>query len=161
MKITSVCPWVVARPLEAGETERDPAPTNPYVFVQIDTDEGIVGWGEITTYPGSVANKLIASAIKEAAELVIGENTSHIEALWNKLFRQFTYTDTRGVISAMISGIDIALWDIRGKELGQPVYKLLGGEVRDRISLYTHPGPTPQRRLQPTPEKLSILATVH
>ena len=133
MKITGVRPWVVNR----EESPRRPA--RPLVFVEVSTDEGITGWGEITTYPGDVANRVVAGMVRDSAELVVGEDPSRIEALWNKLFRQFTYLGTRGAVSAMVSGIDIALWDIRGKVLGQPIYKLLGGEVRDRIPLYTHP----------------------
>ena len=158
MKITSVRPWVVARPPVPGEMGE--VASNPYVFVQVDTDAGITGWGEITTYPGSVANRLIAGVIREASELVVGEDPSRIEALWNKLFRQFTYTGTRGAISAMISGIDIALWDIRGKALGQPVYKLLGGEVRGRIALYTHP-PRPDTPEKAAADALEIVESGH
>ena len=133
MKITAVRTRIV---------EVIPPPRGrPYVFVQVDTDEGITGWGEITTYPGPVANRVVAATIRETAEIVVGEDPSRIEALWNKVFRQFTYTGTRGVVSAMVSAIDIALWDIQGKALGLPVYKLLGGAVRDKITLYTHPTP--------------------
>ena len=158
MKITSVRPWVVARPREGLETASDAS--HPYVFVQVDTDAGITGWGEITTYPGSVANRLIAGVVRDASELVVGEDASRIEAIWNKLFRQFTYTGTRGAISAMISGIDIALWDIRGKALGQPIYKLLGGEVRDRIALYTHP-PRPDTPEKAAADALEIVESGH
>ena len=133
MKITHVRPWVVNR--EASPRR----PARPLVFVEVSTDEGITGWGEITTYPGDIANRMVAGMVRDCAELVVGEDPSRIEALWNKVFRQFTYVGTRGAVSAVVSGIDIALWDIRGKVLGQPIYKLLGGEVRDRIPLYTHP----------------------
>ena len=141
MKITGVRPWIVNR----EESPRRPA--RPLVFVEVSTDEGVTGWGEITTYPGDVANRAVAGMIRDSAELVVGEDPSRIEALWNKVFRQFTYVGTRGAVSAVVSGIEIALWDIRGKVLGQPIYKLLGGEVRDRIPLYTHPprAYTPER----------------
>jgi galactonate dehydratase len=63
----------------------------------------------------------------------------HIEAIWQEIFRNYTYLGSRGPITTVISGIDIALWDIKGKALGRPVYDLLGGPVRDSIPLYTHP----------------------
>jgi galactonate dehydratase len=67
-----------------------------------------------------------------------GEDPTHIEAIWHKLLRAFTYVGTRGATTAMLSGIDIALWDIKGQALGIPIYELLGGAVRETIPLYTH-----------------------
>ena len=64
---------------------------------------------------------------------------SRIELLWHKIFRSFTYMGSRGAAVECLSAIDIALWDIRGKALGKPIYELLGGAVRDEIALYTHP----------------------
>lgn len=109
-----------------------------YIFVQVDTDEGLTGWGEVTTYPGLVANRAIAAMIREVREVLVGEDPSRIEAIWHKLFRLFTYMGSRGATTAMISGIDIALWDIRGQALGQPIYELLGGPVRETVPLYVH-----------------------
>jgi galactonate dehydratase len=70
---------------------------------------------------------------------LVGENPAHIERLWHKIFRSFTYMGSRGAAVECVSGIDIALWDIRGKVFGKPIYELLGGPVRDEIPLYTHP----------------------
>lgn len=141
MKITKVTPWVVSFPWEmrVGAEQRLLVHDRQLVFVQVDTDEGITGWGEVTTYPGPVANRAVASMIREVSDFVAGENANEFERLWQKIFRSFTYVGTRGAVTAVISGIDIALWDIRGKELGLPIYELLGGPVRDRIALYTHP----------------------
>ena len=141
MKITKVTPWVVSFPWEmrTGIEQKPEVRDRQLVFVQVDTDEGITGWGEVTTYPGPVANRAIAAMIREVNDYLVGENTNEFERLWQKIFRSFTYLGTRGAVSALISGIDIALWDIRGKELGLPIYELLGGPVRDRIALYTHP----------------------
>ena len=141
MKITKVTPWVVSFPWEmcTGVEQKPEVRDRQLVFVQVDTDEGITGWGEVTTYPGPVANRAIAAMIREMNDYLVGENTNEFERLWQKIFRSFTYLGTRGAVSALISGIDIALWDIRGKELGLPIYELLGGPVRDRIALYTHP----------------------
>ncbi len=137
MKITDVRPWIVTGP----PTEATSGPAGhlqQYIFVQVDTDEGLTGWGEVTTYPGLVANRAIAAMIREVREVLIGEDPARIEALWHKLFRLFTYMGTRGATTAMISGIDIALWDIRGQALGQPICDLLGGRVRETVPLYVH-----------------------
>ena len=140
MKITRVKPWVVTGPPEeSGARHRDGSPrVLQYVFVQVETDEGLTGWGEITTYPGPVANRAIAAALREVDAFLAGDDPSHIEAIWHKLFRAFTYLGSRGAVTAMISGIDIALWDIRGQALGVPIYELLGGPVRETVPLYTH-----------------------
>ena len=141
MKITKVTPWVVSFPWEmrTGVEQKPEVRDRQLVFVQVDTNEGITGWGEVTTYPGPIANRAVAAMIGEVNDFLVGQNTNEFERLWQKIFRSFTYVGTRGAVSALISGIDIALWDIRGKELGLPIYELLGGPVRDRIALYTHP----------------------
>jgi len=69
---------------------------------------------------------------------VIGQDPANIEEIWQLIYRRHLRIGGRGPISAVISGIDIALWDIKGKALGVPVYQLLGGPVRDHVPLYTH-----------------------
>lgn len=129
MKISAINPWLVkAEGTFWGE----------YFFVEVQTDEGITGWGEITTTT-KLANRAVAGMIRQVSELLIGEDPTKIERIWHKIFRAFTYMGSRGATCHVISGIDIALWDIRGKGLGQPIYDLLGGAVRDTISLYCHP----------------------
>jgi galactonate dehydratase len=129
MKITGVRPWLVkASSSYWGE----------YLFVEVTTDEGISGWGEITSTT-KIANRALAAILKQVSGQIEGEDPSRIERLWHKLFRSFTYMGSRGAACECVSAIDIALWDIRGKVLGLPVYELLGGAVRDEISLYTHP----------------------
>ena len=141
IKISKVTPWVISFPWEMriGAAQEPVTHDRQLVLVQVDTDAGITGWGEVTTYPGPVANRAIAAMIAQVGDFLAGEDANQIEHLWHKTFRSFTYMGTRGATSALISAIDIALWDIRGKELGLPVYALLGGRVRDRIALYTHP----------------------
>jgi len=129
MKITAINPWLVkAEGTFWGE----------YFFVEVQTDEGITGWGEITTTT-KLANRAVAGMIRQVNELIVGEDPSKIERIWHKIFRAFTYMGSRGATCQVISGIDIALWDIRGKVLNQPIYELLGGAVRDTIALYCHP----------------------
>jgi galactonate dehydratase len=135
MQITRIRPWHVTGPAA------DPDPASPklsYVFVQVDTDEGLTGWGEITTYPGTIANRTIVAALRELDGFLRGQDPMAIEAIWHTVFRAFTYVGTRGATTAMISGIDIALWDIKAQSLGVPIYELLGGAVRETIPLYTH-----------------------
>jgi galactonate dehydratase len=135
MKITRIRPWHVSGPPADATAE---SVKLSYVFVQVETDAGLTGWGEITTYPGPVANRTIVAALRELDEFLRGEDPTQIEAIWHKLLRAFTYVGTRGATTAMVSGIDIALWDIKGQALGVPIYELLGGAVRETIPLYTH-----------------------
>lgn len=128
MKITGVRPWLVKSSGYWGE----------YLFVEVTTDEGITGWGEITTTT-KIANRALCAILRRIDAIVVGEDPAHIERLWHKIFRSFTYMGSRGAAVECVSAIDIALWDIRGKLLGKPIYELLGGAVRDEISLYTHP----------------------
>lgn len=129
MKITALVPWLVAT-TGSGWGE--------YFFVEVRTSEGVTGWGEITTTT-KMANRAVAAIIRQLNDLLVGEDPARIEHVWNKTFRAFTYMGTRGAASQVVSGIDIALWDIRGKVLGLPIYDLLGGRIRDDILLYTHP----------------------
>ncbi|HEY6430496.1 MAG TPA: mandelate racemase/muconate lactonizing enzyme family protein [Acetobacteraceae bacterium] len=129
MKITALIPWLVrVQGTSWGE----------YFFVEVKTDQGVTGWGEITTTT-HMANRAVAGIIRQLNDLLVGEDPARIEHIWHKVFRSFTYMGTRGATSHVVSGIDIALWDIRGKVLGLPIYELLGGKLRDDILLYTHP----------------------
>lgn len=135
MKITKVTPWL----LHARAAYCFGRP-GEYIFVEVQTDEGITGWGEVTTtHP--VANRAVCAILRELSPMIVGDDPVQIEKIWNKIFRRFTYMGSRGATTNAISGIDIALWDIRGKALNQPIYNLLGGAVRDSIELYTHPDP--------------------
>jgi len=107
-------------------------PTGPKVFVKIETNHGITGWGEIDQLEPNVASALAKSLF----ELLDGENPTRIEHLWQKLYR--SHRDMRGgpFMVHTIAGIDMALWDIAGKLWGTPVYRLLGGPTRDKIRVY-------------------------
>lgn len=115
-----------------------------WVLLEIETDDGLVGVGECSNWPGG-GNALVHAALERVRDALLGRDPSRIEQIWAELFRRFTYLGSRGLVTAVISGIDIALWDLKGKALGRPVHDLLGGAVRDAIPLYTHPGgETPQ-----------------
>lgn len=162
MKITDVISYVIE--IDWDDQPGGNAPRMPtkrqLIFVQINTDEGITGWGEVTNYPGFVGNRAIARYVQEIKEFLIGRDPTEIEAIWQNIFRLFTYTGSRGATTAAISGIDIALWDILGKSLGKPIYNLLGGPVRDRIALYTHP-PEPKNVEQAVANAKEIVASGH
>lgn len=105
-----------------------------FLFVTIDTDEGISGVGE----SGLTGRELaVAGALDHFRPLLIGENPSRIEHLWQVMSRG-AFFPALGAVAAAMSAVDIALWDIRGKTLGVPVYELLGGLYRDRVVCYPH-----------------------
>ena len=107
-----------------------------FFFVKVETDAGIYGIGE-----GGITWRELAAAacVDHLKPLLIGEDPSQIEHLWQLMFRGGFFPAGRIACSA-ISAIDIALWDIRGKVLGVPVYDLLGGMVRKKVVCYPHIG---------------------
>ncbi|MFN8444033.1 MAG: mandelate racemase/muconate lactonizing enzyme family protein [Caldilineaceae bacterium] len=105
----------------------------PWTFVKVETDQpGLVGWGDCTDWgsPGPVA-----ATVERYSEWVIGRDPMQAEAIWWDLATA-SVRHTGGIAYKAMSGIDSALWDIRGKELGAPVWQLLGGKLRDRLRLY-------------------------
>jgi len=140
LKITKVTPWLISAPapyLDTANDNKEPR-QREYVFIEVSTDEGITGWGEITgTLP--VANRSVCAALRHVSDLIEGDDPRLIEMIWNKIFRSFTYMGSRGATTNIISAIDIALWDIRGKVLGLPISELFGGPVRDGVPIYCHP----------------------
>jgi galactonate dehydratase len=105
-------------------------------LVKITTDTGLVGWGE-TTLEGKPRSTM--AAVEELADYLLGKDPLRIEHHWQHIYRSAFYRGGNVLMSAL-SGIDQALWDIAGKHFGVPVYRLLGGAVRDRIRVYAHWG---------------------
>ncbi len=105
-----------------------------YFIAKVETDEGIYGLGEvgIPRWGNAVAN-----AIQHLSQFVVGQDPFGTERLWQHMFRGSFFPADK-VYCCAISAIDIALWDIKGKALGMPVYKLLGGPVRDKVVSYPH-----------------------
>lgn len=118
MKITAVRTYLVAP---------------RWCFLRIDTDEGIVGWGEPVVEGRA---HTVAAAVDELADYLVGADPMRIEDHWQVLTKGGFY---RGgpILSSAVAGVDQALWDIAGKALGVPVHQLLGGRVRDRVRVYT------------------------
>lgn len=104
-----------------------------WCFLKIETDEGIVGWGE-PVLEGRA--QTVAAAVEELADYLIGKDPRNIEDHWTVLYRGGFYRGG-GVHMSALAGIDQALWDIKGKALGVPVSDLLGGNVRDKIRVYS------------------------
>jgi L-alanine-DL-glutamate epimerase-like enolase superfamily enzyme len=128
LKITKIEPFIV----DGG--------FRPWTFVKVETsDPGVVGWGDCTDWgsPGPVA-----ATIQRYSEWVLGRDPMQVEAIWWDLAAA-SVRHTGGIAWKAMSGIDSALWDIRGKVLNAPVWQLLGGKMRDSLRLYwSHCGST-------------------
>ncbi|MBL8837915.1 MAG: mandelate racemase/muconate lactonizing enzyme family protein [Alphaproteobacteria bacterium] len=134
--------WSAAGRPGSGKTGASFGSSRNWLFVKIDTDAGITGIGECSGWP-----RVVETAVKDLAVLLIGEDPQDIERLWQKLYVAQMGHGLTGVVGAgAITGLDMALWDIKGKALGTPVWNLLGGRVRDRIRLYGHAS-TPAKAL--------------
>ena len=128
MKITDIIAHVMEIPDPDGHT-----PRRNWIFVEIRTDEGLTGIGEATTEYTELAVK--AQIETELKPRLLGMNPLEIGRIWTLGFRHFWWR--MGVVhTSAMSGIDQALWDLKGKAAGLPVYELLGGRVRDRVRLY-------------------------
>lgn len=120
-----------------------------WIFVKVETDvDGLYGWGEATL---EWKTKGVVGAIEDVSRLLIGEDPRRSEHLYQIMCRQYFW---RVGIEGMtaISGIEQALWDIKGKWLNVPVYELLGGRVRDRVRVYTHLGGGQMKSMYETTE---------
>ena len=107
-----------------------------WMFLKIETDAGIVGWGE-PVIEGRA--RTVEAAVHELSDYLVGKDPARINDLWQTLYRGGFYRGGPILMSA-IAGIDQALWDIKGKVLDAPVYELLGGLVRDRMKMYSWVG---------------------
>ncbi|MFG6460068.1 galactonate dehydratase [Roseateles sp. DXS20W] len=107
-----------------------------WMFLKIETDEGVVGWGE-PVIEGRA--RTVEAAVHELSDYLVGQDPSRINDLWQVMYRAGFYRGGPILMSA-IAGIDQALWDIKGKVMNQPVYELLGGLVRDKMKVYSWVG---------------------
>ena len=109
-----------------------------WIFVKVLTDQpGLFGWGEATL---EWHTRGVVATIEDLAELIVGEDPTRIEYLWQMMFRQHFWHGHGITRATAIAGIDLALWDILGKVAGQPCSKLWGGPVRDTVRTYCHLG---------------------
>jgi galactonate dehydratase len=104
-----------------------------WLFLKMETDEGIVGWGEPVVEGRALT---VEAAVHELSDYLVGKDPLLIEDHWQVMYRGGFYRGGSVHMSA-IAGIDQALWDIKGKAYGQPIHALLGGQVRDKIKVYS------------------------
>ena len=110
------------------------------MILKIRTDDGLIGIGEVHTNP-LVSQAVLDAPVCSAAsrglrEILIGEDANDIQGLWTRMYRYSSTFGRRGAVMHVMSGVDIALWDLRGKAEGKPIYELLGGAKRKRHRLY-------------------------
>lgn len=136
MRITDVQPFYLRLPnIESRSDSSQDA-----LLIRISTDAGVIGWGEVDGSP------YVAKAIIEAPcshkwanglrSVLIGENPLDTDRLWAKMHDATLYFGREGAVIQSMAGIDIALWDIKGQALGQPIWRLLGGAYRTRVRAY-------------------------
>lgn len=144
MKITDVCVLVLKAPDDYGASETaEEAHGIKYLgIVRVQTDAGITGYSDLETQP-HVAKAIVDAPAEGAAigfhgmrSILIGEDPLDVERLWSKMYLGSVYYGRRGAALQVISGIDIALWDIIGKSVGLPIHKLLGGSYRGKVRAY-------------------------
>ncbi|GHT38974.1 hypothetical protein AGMMS49965_03780 [Bacteroidia bacterium] len=123
MKITEVKVWMVQ------------GIKYNWTLLKIYTDEGYTGVGESTNWPGS---PIVYEATKHAGERIIGLDPMQNEFIWTKLYRDLNWIGPYGASLCAISGIEMALLDLKAKKLGVPCYELLGGKYRKDILLYAN-----------------------
>ena len=102
-------------------------------FVEILTDEGVTGWGEAVLEGHAAA---VLACVREYKDYLIGQDPARIEDIWSTIYRAGFYRGG-GVLMSALSGIDQALWDIKGKVFNAPVYQLMGGACRDKMKVYS------------------------
>ncbi len=138
MKITDIKTYL----MHAGRPGGGWAARN-WLFVKVFTDEGIYGVGEASGWP-----RVVETAVKDLSPILVGEDPFHIEKLWQKMLLATMGHGMTGIVgSGAMTGIEMALWDIKGKALNTPLWNLLGGKIRDRIWAYPH-AHSPERAIE-------------
>ena len=136
MKITDVRA-IYLRPKEIKERTDS---SQDALIIEVETDAGIIGYGEVDSCP-LVTKAIIEAPVSHTLSqglkgLVVGEDPFEHEKIWHKMYEGTLYCGREGAVIQAMAGIDLALWDIMGKALDQPVYKLLGGGFKDRVRAY-------------------------
>jgi L-alanine-DL-glutamate epimerase-like enolase superfamily enzyme len=135
MRITGVRTFPVSNPTPGygGRT---------FLFLKLETDAGIEGVGEV--YVATTAPRIVMAIVEDVvARHVVGREPFHIEATWRDVYASGYALRPDPTLVGVLSGIEMAMWDIVGKAVGKPVYELLGGRVRDRVRAYTYLYPEP------------------
>jgi L-rhamnonate dehydratase len=136
MKITDIDALYLRLPEIQARTDS----SQDALIVKVSTDAGITGWGEVDGCPHVTKAVIEAptshTLVTGLRALLIGEDPLEIARLWRKMYQGTLYYGREGAVIQAMAGIDLALWDIKGKALGQPVWKLLGGGFRKRLRAY-------------------------
>jgi L-rhamnonate dehydratase len=117
---------------EPRHRDQNPGQTIGELIVEVETDDGLIGLGNV----GAARGNALHTILHHLKPIVMGESPFDVELLWERMYRHTVKFGRKGVAIEAISGVDIALWDLMGKALRQPLYNLLGGRTRDRIRLY-------------------------
>jgi L-alanine-DL-glutamate epimerase-like enolase superfamily enzyme len=111
------------------------------LIVKVSTDAGLVGWGEVDSCPWVIKAIIEApmshTLVTGLRQLLIGEDPLQIERLWQKMYRSTIYYGRAGAVVQAMAGIDLALWDLKGKALKMPVWQVIGAKYRDRLRTYS------------------------
>lgn len=155
MKITDVEGIILESPQKyTNPSGWEEASGVAYCFlIKVTTDEGIIGWSDVETAPHVAASLINApktgsDMMEGLKSLVIGEDPFETERLWDKIYRGTIYYGRRGVAMQVLSGFDIACYDIIGKAINRPLYKILGGAYRDEVRAYA------STLFRPTPDDI-------
>ncbi len=137
MKITDVQAFYLRLPEIKARTDS----SQDALIVRVDTDAGLTGWGEVDGCPAVVKAIIDApmshTLVAGLRHLLIDEDPLDTARLWRRMYSGTLYFGREGAVIQAMAGIDLALWDLKGKALGQPVWKLLGGRHRDRLRVYS------------------------
>ena len=142
MKISDITTFIL-------DAKRDPPAVTAgrHLLVKVETDAGVTGWGEAFTAPDLIRAIIEAEYVGPRRSglkaLLLGEDPTDTEQLWQRMAQGTLLLGRDGVANHAMAAIDLALWDIKGKALGQPVHALLGGARRDRIDWYATRALTP------------------
>lgn len=137
MKITKV----EAIPIrQKGEVKKINDSSQDGVIIKVYTDEGIVGYGEVDSAPwvikAAVESPVSHRTCQGLKNVVVGKDPFEVRKIWDDMYLACNFFGNRGAAIQAMSGIDIAIWDILGKKLGMPIWKLLGGSYRERVRCY-------------------------
>jgi L-alanine-DL-glutamate epimerase-like enolase superfamily enzyme len=140
MKIVDVRTVLLTGPSTNDPFLREARKRRSAAFIEIHTDTELVGLGE--TYAGYFCPELVPGIVEFFKPVLVGQKVDNIAELWNRMYFCENFWCRVGVGTAVLSGIDAALWDLKGKTLGLPVYELLGGRKHEKLPCYATGGPS-------------------
>ena len=134
MKITRLETFVIG---DGRSIDPDKGAIEPMACLRVHTDEGLSGLSEVFRVPPGVVQAVVGDADSHFGRLLIGQELTHPERLWQKMWDALIHTNRRGWQVIILGALDVALWDIYGQALGRPVYELLGGSQRGPFQTHT------------------------